>query len=283
MWHTTTLLCTRLVFDLETGSIARDVNLCSSVSSDLSLKVINRQIVLQINPWQWQHQGLNWLLGDCIYKLHAKFARNKIDWMDDRQTLSACQIPEKFSASPSVVNEFCWLFQGCIQIRVFVYGTHRLDCLARCFSCTSRQVWQISQSDTASKLELSVIILFLLLGFIIVVDIITVLLLLSYCISNQSELHVGGTPGQQTAKLALPLDILIGTPQKIFQHAQQGHLAFGDVQYVVLDEADTMFDKGFGPEVKAILHPVRSKENPATCILVLATMHKVTIFCVLSQ
>ena len=87
----------------------------------------------------------------------------------------------------------------------------------------------------------------------------------------------GGAPGQQAANLSKPLDILIGTPQKVVQHAQKGNLAFGDVQYVVLDEADTMFDKGFGPEVKAVLSPVRSKEGPARCILVLATLKKVEI------
>lgn len=59
------------------------------------------------------------------------------------------------------------------------------------------------------------------------------------------------------------------------QQAEKRNLFFGDVQYVVLDEADTMFDKGFGPEVRAVLKPVRSKENPAQCTLVLATLTSV--------
>ena len=37
-----------------------------------------------------------------------------------------------------------------------------------------------------------------------------------------------------------------------------------------------MFDRGFGPEVRALLQPLRSKESPAACILVLATLKKVT-------
>ena len=81
---------------------------------------------------------------------------------------------------------------------------------------------------------------------------------------------------QQTAALAGPLDILVGTPQKVAQHAAQGHLFYGDVRFVVLDEADTMFDRGFGPEVRALLQPLRGKESPAACILVLATLKKVT-------
>jgi len=81
--------------------------------------------------------------------------------------------------------------------------------------------------------------------------------------------------GQQKEALAQPLDILVGTPQKLVQHAEKGHLYWGDVHYLVLDEADTMFDKGFGPEVKSILGPLRSKANPASTILVVATLSQV--------
>ena len=86
----------------------------------------------------------------------------------------------------------------------------------------------------------------------------------------------GGTSSQQAASLDRPLDILVGTPQKIMQQAERQNLYFGDVEYVVLDEADTMFDKGFGPEVRALLKPVRSKAKPAECIRVLATLKEVS-------
>ena len=56
--------------------------------------------------------------------------------------------------------------------------------------------------------------------------------------------------------------------------AEKANLYYGDVEVVVLDEADTMFDRGFGPEVKAILAAVRSKAEPARCVLVSATMTK---------
>ena len=86
----------------------------------------------------------------------------------------------------------------------------------------------------------------------------------------------GGTSSQQAATLDRPLDILVGTPQKVMQQADKHNLYFGDVEFVVLDEADTMFDKGFGPEVRAVLKPVRSKAKPAECILVLATLKEVS-------
>lgn len=85
----------------------------------------------------------------------------------------------------------------------------------------------------------------------------------------------GGTYAQQAAALATPLDILVATPQKLLQHAEKGNVYYGDVQYVVLDEADTMFDRGFGPEVEKLLGPLRSKPQPAQCILVAATLTKV--------
>jgi superfamily II DNA/RNA helicase len=55
----------------------------------------------------------------------------------------------------------------------------------------------------------------------------------------------------------------------------QGNLFWGDVSAVVLDEADTMFDAGFGPEVRAVLGPLRSKPDPARVVLVVATLSKV--------
>ena len=56
-------------------------------------------------------------------------------------------------------------------------------------------------------------------------------------------LPAAGTLAQQAASLAAPLDILVATPQKVLQHAQKGNLFYGDVQWLVLDEADTMLDR----------------------------------------
>jgi hypothetical protein len=46
--------------------------------------------------------------------------------------------------------------------------------------------------------------------------------------------------------------------------AEKSHLYYGDVEVVVLDEADTMFDRGFGPEVGALVPvPVCRGQQPA--------------------
>lgn len=84
----------------------------------------------------------------------------------------------------------------------------------------------------------------------------------------------GGEMGSQKAALDRTVDVLVGTPMRVAQHAQKGNVFYGDVEVVVLDEADTMLDRGFGPEVAAILKAVRSKPVPARCILVSATMTK---------
>jgi superfamily II DNA/RNA helicase len=83
----------------------------------------------------------------------------------------------------------------------------------------------------------------------------------------------GDFPAQKAA-LDRPLDLLVATPARVAQHADKGNLYYGDVDVVVLDEADTMLDRGFGPEVESILKAVRSKPTPARCILVSATMTK---------
>lgn len=40
----------------------------------------------------------------------------------------------------------------------------------------------------------------------------------------------GGTFAQQAEALAAPVDILVGTPGKVAQHAAKGNLFYGDVQ-----------------------------------------------------
>lgn len=97
------------------------------------------------------------------------------------------------------------------------------------------------------------------------------------CMEHSQRSAAGGTNAQQAAALATPLDILVATPQKLLQHAEKGNVFYGDVQCVVLDEADTMFDRGFGPDVEKVLGPLRSKPEPAQCILVAATLTKVRV------
>ena len=47
--------------------------------------------------------------------------------------------------------------------------------------------------------------------------------------------------------------IVIGTPGRTLDHLRQGTLALDAVRFLVLDEADEMLDRGFAPDVEAIV------------------------------
>ena len=62
---------------------------------------------------------------------------------------------------------------------------------------------------------------------------------------------VGMNP--QISKLKKGVDILVATPGRLLDLQQQGMLDLGQVQMLVLDEADRMFDMGFIHDVKKVL------------------------------
>ncbi|CAG9466810.1 unnamed protein product [Pedinophyceae sp. YPF-701] len=91
----------------------------------------------------------------------------------------------------------------------------------------------------------------------------------------RSGLANAGRPVRaQRDTLARPLDVLVGTPSAVIKRMEAGDLFIGDVRWLVLDEADTMFDRGFGPEVERVLGPCKSKPEAAQVVLVSATMTK---------
>jgi superfamily II DNA/RNA helicase len=57
----------------------------------------------------------------------------------------------------------------------------------------------------------------------------------------------------QVEALRKGIDIVVGTPGRLLDLAQQGHLDLGYVRAVVLDEADEMLDLGFLPDVERML------------------------------
>ena len=65
---------------------------------------------------------------------------------------------------------------------------------------------------------------------------------------------VGGTPYKsQINKLGSGIDVLIATPGRLFDLMQQGYVKLGDVEVLVLDEADRMLDMGFWPTMRKIV------------------------------
>jgi len=61
-----------------------------------------------------------------------------------------------------------------------------------------------------------------------------------------------GYPGQ-LALLKKGVDIVIGTPGRLLDLSQRGHLRLKEVGCLVIDEADRLFDMGFLPDIKRLL------------------------------
>ncbi|KAK4804549.1 hypothetical protein SAY86_004366 [Trapa natans] len=96
----------------------------------------------------------------------------------------------------------------------------------------------------------------------------------------RSTIVSGGTRIRpQEDSLNNPVDLVVGTPGRVLQHIQEGNMVYGDIRYVVLDEADTMFDHGFGPDIRKFLSPLKNRVSKTDAkefqtILVTATMTK---------
>jgi superfamily II DNA/RNA helicase len=57
----------------------------------------------------------------------------------------------------------------------------------------------------------------------------------------------------QVEGLRRGVDVVVGTPGRLLDLAQQGHLVLGAVSILVLDEADEMLDLGFLPDIEKLL------------------------------
>lgn len=96
----------------------------------------------------------------------------------------------------------------------------------------------------------------------------------------RSTMVSGGTRLRpQEDSLNVPVDMVVGTPGRVLQHIEEGNIVYGDIKYLVLDEADTMFDRGFGPDIRKFLGPLKNRAAKADdkgfqTILVSATMTK---------
>ena len=67
----------------------------------------------------------------------------------------------------------------------------------------------------------------------------------------------GGRPYEpQIEALRAGADVVVGTPGRLLDLAQQGHLRLGGLSVLVLDEADEMLDLGFLPDIERILRQI---------------------------
>src|SRR6201997_1532574 len=67
----------------------------------------------------------------------------------------------------------------------------------------------------------------------------------------------GGRPYEpQIEALRNGVDVVVGTPGRLLDLAQQGHLQLGGLSVLILDEADEMLDLGFLPDIERILRQI---------------------------
>ena len=65
----------------------------------------------------------------------------------------------------------------------------------------------------------------------------------------------------QIAALKNGVEVVIGTPGRLIDLVEQGHLQLGAVSILVLDEADEMLDLGFLPDIERILATIPSERQ----------------------
>ncbi|MFI1237647.1 DEAD/DEAH box helicase [Nocardia salmonicida] len=87
-----------------------------------------------------------------------------------------------------------------------------------------------------------------------------------YLTNHQGSLKVaaiyGGRPyDTQIAALRDGVDVVVGTPGRLLDLANQSHLILGKIGVLVLDEADEMLDLGFLPDIERILSMVPDKRQ----------------------
>lgn len=71
----------------------------------------------------------------------------------------------------------------------------------------------------------------------------------------------GASMGMQIQAIKKKPHVIIATPGRLIDHLQQGTVKLNEVQVLVLDEADRMFDMGFAPQIKRIMEAVPKKRQ----------------------
>src|SRR3982074_1571018 len=71
-----------------------------------------------------------------------------------------------------------------------------------------------------------------------------------------TSIYGGRAYEPQIEALQKGADVVVGTPGRLLDLAQQGHLQLGGISVLVLDEADEMLDLGFLPDIERILHQI---------------------------
>jgi ATP-dependent RNA helicase RhlB len=96
-----------------------------------------------------------------------------------------------------------------------------------------------------------------------------------YCGLRLGLVYGGIDYEKQRTSLADGVDILIGTPGRLIDYFKQGVFRLKDVEIVVLDEADRMFDLGFINDIRYVLRRMPKPEKRLNMLFSATLSHRV--------
>ena len=82
-------------------------------------------------------------------------------------------------------------------------------------------------------------------------------------------IYGGADPKIQSRELSKGADIIVATPGRLIDFLNRGRISLSLIKYLVIDEADMMFDMGFEQQIRTILETM--KENNRETIMCSAT------------
>lgn len=84
-------------------------------------------------------------------------------------------------------------------------------------------------------------------------------------LTDATDLHCvciyGGVPKEQQRKEVRKSQFVIATPGRLLDLIQEGSVDLGNVDYLILDEADRMLEKGFEEDIKSITSQVMAERQ----------------------
>jgi len=91
--------------------------------------------------------------------------------------------------------------------------------------------------------------------------------MLGACMKLKSASFYGGVGyGHQLDLLKKGVDVLIGTPGRVIDLQEQGAMDLSNVAFLVIDEADRMFDMGFYPDLRTLIKVLPKAEDRQTML-----------------
>jgi superfamily II DNA/RNA helicase len=98
---------------------------------------------------------------------------------------------------------------------------------------------------------------------------------LSHVAKLRTEQMTSKVPRSRLAEslAASPVDLLVTTPTSLLSHVEDGTLSLADVTHLVIDEADTLFDSGWGDECKQVLgmlQTIAERRNIAQKVIIVS-------------